>query len=35
MNEIGHTFRNGFSLHEVRNAIKKGYKPVKVNDWIM
>jgi len=32
---IGHTFKDGFSLHEVRDAIIKGYKPKIVSNWIM
>jgi len=32
---IGHTFKNGFSLHEVRDAIIKGYMPKNVSNWIM
>lgn len=33
--EIGHTFRDKFSLKEVREAIKNGYSPASVNNWIM
>lgn len=33
--EIGHTFRDGFSLHQVKEAIQEGYDPKQVNDWIM
>lgn len=33
--KIGHTFRNGFSLHQVKIAIENGYYPERVNDWIM
>jgi len=33
--EIGHTFRNGFAISEVKDAIEKGYKPDKIKDWVM
>lgn len=33
--EIEHTFRDKFSLKEVKAAIEDGYDPKKVNDWIM
>jgi 3'-phosphoadenosine 5'-phosphosulfate sulfotransferase (PAPS reductase)/FAD synthetase len=32
--EIGHTFRDGFSIAEVKEAIQRGYQP-RVKDWIM
>ena len=32
---IGHTFRHGFSLREVRDAIERGYEPKKIDNWIM
>lgn len=32
---INHTFRHGFSLKEVREAIEQGYQPKKVDNWIM
>lgn len=32
---IEHTFRHGFSLHEVRKAIEDGYVPKKIDNWIM
>lgn len=34
-NKIKHTFQNGFSLIEVKAAIKNNYDPKKVNDWVM
>jgi 3'-phosphoadenosine 5'-phosphosulfate sulfotransferase (PAPS reductase)/FAD synthetase len=33
--EIGHTFRNGFSLREVRTAIESDLVPEEIDDWIM
>lgn len=33
--EIGHTFRDKFSLHQVRDAIRSGYVPKTINDWRM
>lgn len=33
--KIGHTFRDKFSLREVRDAINEGYTPDKVSDWTM
>lgn len=33
--KIGHTFKNGFSIKEVKEAIEKGYEPKKVENWIM
>lgn len=32
---IDHTFRDGFSIKEVKTAIESGYKPGKINDWVM
>lgn len=31
----GHTFRDGFSLKEIRQAIDEGYTPKKVSNWVM
>jgi len=33
--EIGHTFRDGFSIKSVQEAIGSGYEPEIVNDWVM
>lgn len=33
--KINHTFQNGFAISEVKEAIKRGYKPKKIVDWIM
>lgn len=33
--EIGHTFRENFSLHEVRDAINLGYVPKQISNWKM
>ena len=33
--KIGHTFKNGFAIKEVKEAIKKGYKPKNISDWVM
>lgn len=33
--KIGHTFRDGFSLKEVREAMRAGVKPKGVKDWVM
>lgn len=32
---IGHTFRDGFKIEEVKQAISKNYQPKKVADWVM
>jgi 3'-phosphoadenosine 5'-phosphosulfate sulfotransferase (PAPS reductase)/FAD synthetase len=33
--EIQHTFRNGFSIASVKEAIDNGYEPKQVPDWVM
>jgi 3'-phosphoadenosine 5'-phosphosulfate sulfotransferase (PAPS reductase)/FAD synthetase len=33
--EIGHTFRDGFSISSVQEAIEKGYEPESIKDWVM
>lgn len=33
--EIGHTFRHGFSIAEVQQAIAAGYQPKNVQSWTM
>jgi len=33
--EIGHTFRNNFSLQEVKDKIESGYVPETVDNWVM
>lgn len=33
--EIGHTFRQGFSIKEVKVALENGYSPETTEDWIM
>lgn len=33
--EIEHTFRDKFSLKEVKDAIDSGYEPKKVSNWVM
>lgn len=33
--EIGHTFRNNFSIASVKEAIENSYTPAKVADWVM
>jgi 3'-phosphoadenosine 5'-phosphosulfate sulfotransferase (PAPS reductase)/FAD synthetase len=33
--EIGHTFRHGFSIAEVKQAIADGYAPKKIQNWNM
>lgn len=33
--KINHTFKNGSSIKEVQEAIKNGYKPKKVSNWVM
>jgi 3'-phosphoadenosine 5'-phosphosulfate sulfotransferase (PAPS reductase)/FAD synthetase len=33
--EVGHSFRDGFKILEVREAIERGYLPEKINDWVM
>lgn len=33
--KIGHKFRKDFSLEEVKQAIESGYRPKKINNWIM
>lgn len=32
---IGHTFRSGFSIASVREAIEKNYEPKSITDWVM
>jgi 3'-phosphoadenosine 5'-phosphosulfate sulfotransferase (PAPS reductase)/FAD synthetase len=32
---IGHTFRSGFSIKSVQEAISNNYKPKSINDWVM
>lgn len=34
-NKIGHTFKDGFSIASVKEAIKNGYKPKNISNWIM
>ena len=33
--EIGHSFKDGKRISEVKEAIKNGYQPTKVKNWIM
>lgn len=33
--EIGHTFRDKFSIKEVKDKIEAGYQPKLVTDWVM
>lgn len=33
--ETGHTFKDKFSLQEVKDAIDKGYKPKHIANWVM
>lgn len=33
--EIGHSFRDGFKIAEVKEAIMSGYIPEKISDWVM
>lgn len=33
--EIGHTFRDGFSIASVQEAIETGYEPESIADWVM
>lgn len=33
--KIGHTFRDGFSIKQVRDAIQSGYQPANITDWVM
>ena len=33
--KIGHTFRDGFTIQSVRDAINNHYEPKKISDWIM
>ena len=33
--EIGHTFRNKFSLHEVRDVVNHGGEVDSISDWVM
>jgi 3'-phosphoadenosine 5'-phosphosulfate sulfotransferase (PAPS reductase)/FAD synthetase len=33
--KIGHTFRNKFSIEDVKKAIKDNYHPKIINDWVM
>jgi len=33
--EINHTFRDKFSLKEVRKSIEEGYRPKGIPDWVM
>lgn len=32
---IGHTFRNNFSIKQVKAAIQNGYQPKLISDWVM
>lgn len=32
---IGHTFRDGFAIKEVKDAIDQGYEPGQIKDWRM
>lgn len=34
-NKIGHTFRDGFSISEVKKAIESNYEPKRINNWVM
>lgn len=34
-NEIGHTFKDGFSISSVKKLIQDGYIPSKIKNWIM
>jgi len=33
--KIGHTFRDGFAIESVRDAIRDGYEPKNISDWVM
>lgn len=33
--KIGHTFKNKFSLKEIKQAIQDNYQPKKISDWVM
>ncbi|WP_422105554.1 phosphoadenosine phosphosulfate reductase family protein [Winogradskyella sp.] len=33
--KIGHTFRNEFSISEVKQAIENNYKPKRIANWVM
>lgn len=33
--KIGHTFRDGFAIESVREAIDNNYEPKSINDWVM
>lgn len=33
--KIGHTFKDGFAIEEVKKAIEQGYHPEKAEDWVM
>lgn len=33
--KINHTFRDGFSIKEVKTAIDAGYTPKNIDDWVM
>lgn len=33
--EVGHSFRDGFKIAEVKEAIVLGYIPEKISDWVM
>ncbi|REE01128.1 phosphoadenosine phosphosulfate reductase family protein [Marinoscillum furvescens] len=33
--KIGHTFRNGFAINEVKEAIANDYQPETIDDWVM
>lgn len=33
--ETGHSFRNDFTIKSVQDAIRSGYQPKKISDWIM
>lgn len=33
--KIGHTFRDGFAIEEVKKAIEEEYQPEQIEDWVM
>jgi hypothetical protein len=33
--KIGHSFRQNFSIAEVKTKIEQGYAPKKISNWIM
>lgn len=33
--KIGHTFKNGMAIKEVKEAIVKGYEPKQIKNWVM